>query len=209
MGKRLMRSADGFGTGRLSVLICLTACFAAGIMAGCFFAGILGADAQNHLSAYLNDYFTVLRDGEIVLPSLFSTVWELARWIVLVFALGLTALGVIGIPAVFLLRGFLLSYAVAVFVRLYGSMGLLAALAVFGASGIFVLPAFFILGVDGFESAKNMAGVFLGGGKGGFSFPDGYFRRAAGCCVLLAVSTAVQFGLTPLLMRAIAQLMAG
>lgn len=193
--------ASGF-----SVLIFLTVCFGAGALAGCFFAGLLGLDAQTQLSAYLNGYFTVLRGGEVILPSLFSTVWELCRWPALVFLLGLTALGAVGIPVVFGVRGFLFSYSVSVFVRLFGGSGLLAALAIFGVSGFFTLPALFLLGTGGFGSARVLAGALLGEGRHGSPFHRGYFVRAGGCCVLLAAGVLLQSWLTPVLLRAAAGL---
>lgn len=208
MKKRFAHMTDGSGSGQLSVLLCLTVCFAMGALAGCFFAGVLDADVQRHLSAYLNDYFAVLRDGEMVLPSLFSTIWELCRWPALVFVLGFTALGAAGVPAVFLIRGFLLSYSVAVLVRLFGTAGLAAAAAVFGISTAFVLPALFVLGTDAMGSAGALAMVFWGGEKRSALLWRGRLLHAGGCGLLLAVGVGAQLCLAPALLRTAAALLA-
>lgn len=204
MKKRFAHMTHGSEQGRLSVLLCLTACFAAGVLAGCFFAGVLGAEAQRHLCAYLGDYFAGLRDGELVAPSLFSTVWELCRWPLLVFVLGFTALGAVGVPVVFLVRGFLLSYSVSVFVRLFGVAGLAAAATVFGVCALFVLPVLFVLGADAMGSAWAQASVFWG--EHPVVFWPGRLVHAGGCALLLAAGTGVQLWLTPVLLRTAAGL---
>lgn len=205
--KRFTHMTDGSGLDQLSVVLCLTVCFAVGALAGCFFAGVLGADAQIHLAAYLGDYFTVIRDGETVLPSLFSTVWELCRWSVLAFILGFTALGAVGVPAVFLVRGFLLSYSAAVFVRLFGTAGMAAAVLVFGVSGVFGLPALFVLGADALGSAGALAAAFWGDGKRPALLWRGRLIHAGGCALLLAAGAGVQLWLTPVLLRTAAELL--
>lgn len=196
------------GPGRLSVVLCLTICFVAGVLAGCLFAGLLGAESLLRLSEYLDGYFGLMRGDSVSPPSPLSTVWELCRWPLLVFVLGFTGLGAVGIPAMFLLRGFLLSYSISVFVRLFGLSGLAAAAAVFGVSGVFVLPAFFVLGSDALESAGSLASLFLGRGKRPALFCPEQLVHIGGCVALLAAGTAVQLWLAPTLVRTAAELFA-
>lgn len=206
MKRRFQHILDRRSAEQLPDLICLSVCFAVGVILGCCFVGYLGEDAQTHLSAYLNGYFTVLRDGEIILPSLFSTVWELCRWPVLVFLLGFTALGVFAIPVVLCVRGFLLSFSVAVFIRLFGGVGALAALCVFGVSVFLTVPVLFLLGLSAFGTAKTLTSAFWGDGKRVNPFHTSYFARAGGCGVLLAVGVALQTWLAPALLQAVAGL---
>lgn len=209
MRKRIPHEKDAAESGHLAALFCLMVCFAAGTVFGCGFAGLLSGEAQERLFAYLNSYFSGLAAGGAVFPSLLSVVWELVRWPLLVFALGFTAFGLPGIPAAFVMRGFFLSYAVAVFVRLYGGAGLLVSLAVFGVAGFMTLPVLFVLGMDGLRNVKALTDAFREGGKRCFSFQSGYFSRAGGCCALLAAASAVQFWLSPLLLRAAADFLLG
>lgn len=206
MRKRLPHQLAALG--QLSVPLCLALCFGGGVAAGCFFAGLLGETVQTGLSDYLNGCFTGFRDGNVVLPSLLSTLWELCRWPLLVFLFGFTALGVLGVPAVFLARGFLMSYAVSVLVRLFGGAGFLAALVLFGLSGVFVLPALFILGSDALRRAAALAGSPTGEGRRVFSLREGQLVRVCSCCGLLVTGTLVQLWLAPVLLQAVAELLA-
>lgn len=190
-----------------SALFCLTVCFTVGIVGGCVFAGHLGADTQTRLLDYFCTYFAVLGGDETAVSSSLSAVWEIIRWPLLTFVLGFTALGVIGLPVVFSVRGFLLSYAVAVLVRLYGVTGLAISLAVFGVSGFLVLPALFTLGVDSFRGAGAMAVKLMGDGRRGFPPGRGRIFRAGCCGALLAVAAALQLQLTPALLAAAAKLL--
>lgn len=200
MRKRLL-----LGPGSELHLLCLTVCFAVGGAGGCLFAGRLGVDTQKRLLEYFGSYFAALGGDEAVSLSSLSAVWEIVRWPLLTFILGFTALGVIGLPVVFFIRGFLLSYAVAILVRLYGTSGLAVSLAVFGVSGFLVLPALFTLGVDSFREAGAMA-VKLAGEK---AAPPGRGRLLrAGCCgALLAVASVLQLRLTPVLLAAAVKLL--
>lgn len=201
MRKRLLRGPD---SELRSALLCLTVCFAVGSAGGCIFAGRLGPDTQTRLLDYFGGYFTaILDESEAVSPSALSAVWEILRWPVLTFLLGFTALGVVGLPAVFCVRGFLLSYAAAVLVRLYGVTGLAVSLAVFGVSTFLVLPALFILGVDSFRGAGTLA--VRQAGEAGRT--PGRLMRAGCCGVLLAVASALQLRLTPVLLAAAVKLL--
>lgn len=205
--KQLLDRLRGPGSEQRSALLCLTVCFAVGTVGGCVFAGLLGTDTQTRLLDYFGSYFMALRENGAIHPSLLSTLWEVTRWPLLAFLLGFTALGVVGLPVVFCVRSFLLSYAVAVLVRLYGVIGLLTALAVFGVSGFLVLPALFTLGVDAFRSAGSIAVKLMGDSRQ--SFPPGRGRLLrAGCCgALLSVASAAQIQLTPVLLAAAAGLL--
>lgn len=199
MKKPLLDRLSRPGAEHLSALLCLTVSFSAGAVCGCLFAGLLGANAQTHLFGYLDGYFELLRSSEPVRSSLLTAAWELLRWPLLVFVLGFTALGVVGLPVAFFARGFLLSYAVSVLVRIYGGVGLVTALSVFGISGFWVLPAMFTLGVDAFRHAGALTGK-----SSGRAAPPGRVRllRACVCCAALLVGVFLQVRLMPVLLKA-------
>lgn len=208
MKKQLLNRLRGPGLEQRSALLCLAVCFAAGTVGGCFFAGALDEDAATSLFDYFGGYFASIESGQALHLSLLSAVWEVVRWPLLAFVLGFTALGVVGLPVAFCVRGFLLSYAVSVLVRLYGVIGLVAALAVFGFSGFFVLPALFTLGVDAFRGAGSMTENLLGdNSRRTFSPGQGRLYRAGCCSLLLALAAALQFQLTPALLSAAAELL--
>lgn len=206
MRKRFSHMLDSSGLSRNSELFFLSMCFSIGITMGCLLASYLGENAQSHLSTYLDSYFTVLRDGKMILPSLFSTVWEFCRWPLLVFLFGFTVLGVIVLPLIFFVRGFLLSFSVAVFVRLFGSSGLLAALAIFGVSSFLVVPALFLLGIGALQTSKSFAGVFSRESKRNSPLYSDYFMRAGSCALLLTAGVLLQNWVTPILLQEVAAL---
>lgn len=199
MKKRFLIRLNGSVTEQGAALLCLAICFAVGAIGGCCFAGALGPEAGIRLTGCFDGYFSSLQTGSAALPSLPATVWELARWPLLCVLLGFTALGVAGLPVVFCVRGFLLSYAVSVFVRLYGSAGLPAALAVFGVSGFLALPVLFVLGVDAFQSSGALAWKLLGG-RAAYPSRRGRLLRACCCFALLAAAVIFQTQLTPVLL---------
>lgn len=207
MKKQLLNRLRGPRSEQCSALLCLAVCFAAGAVGGCFFAGALDKDAAANLFDYFGGYFASIEDGQAPHLSLLFSVWEVVRWPLLAFVLGFTVLGVVGLPVTFCVRGFLLSYAVSVLVRLYGTVGLVAALAVFGFSSFFVLPALFTLGVDAFRAAGFMTGNLLGDSRRSFSPGQGRLFRAGCCSLLLAMAAALQFQLTPVLLSAAAGLL--
>lgn len=207
MRKRLLDRLRGPDSEQLSALLCLTVCFAVGGVGGCIFAGRLGVNTQARLLDYFGYYFAALEDNTAFSLSSLSAVWEILRWPILTFFLGFTALGVVGLPVVFCVRGFLLTYAAAVLVRLYGITGLAVALSVFGVSAFLVLPALFTLGVDSFRGAGAMAVRQTGDNRR--ALPPGHGRLLrAGCCgVLLAVASVLQIRLTPVLLASAAKLL--
>lgn len=206
MKKPLLDCLSRPGAEHLSALLCLTVSFSVGAVCGCLFAGLLGANVQMHLFGYLDSYFALLHGGEPVHSSLLTAAWELLRWPLLVFALGFTVLGVVGLPVTFCARGFLLSYAVSVLVRIYGGVGLITALSVFGISGFWVLPAMFTLGVDAFRHACALSGRSFGEARRAVPLGRARLLRVCACCAALLVGIFLQVRLMPVLLKAAAGL---
>lgn len=177
-------------------------CFLASGAAGCLIAASAGSNCTTSLSEYLQNYLALFAEGETVMPSIWAIAWELGRWPLLVFLLGFTALGAIAIPAVFCVRGFLLAYAIASFVRVFGNSGLLMAFAVFGMAALVSVPVLFGLGAVMFPSSLRLAvGVF-----GERPVGPGLRERFAGlapCCALIALAVFFQWAVMPQLLHAI------
>ena len=77
--------------------------------------------------------------------------------------MGFTALGVIGLPVLFAVRGFLFSFSVACFCRLFGGAGLIPALFLFGLPALLWAPALFVLGAQGMLGAYGLLRRVTGG----------------------------------------------
>ncbi len=148
----------GEGDGQLVSLLFLSAFFFLGLLGGLLFAAL--GEASPELSDYLGAYFQVAGTEGGWSPSPWSAVWELIRWPVAALALGFTTLGVFCVPALLLARGFLLSYSVCLFLRLFGVGGLLAALVVFGVTALFALPVLFAVGCESFRACLGRLGRY-------------------------------------------------
>lgn len=100
------------------------------------------------LHAYVTGYLTAARAGEAAPPHMLSVVWSTIRWPVFAVLMGFTGLGLLGIPVLFSIRGFLLSFAITSFVRMFGGVGGVLAFLTFGVTGLVAIPVLFVLGVQ-------------------------------------------------------------
>lgn len=179
----------------LTRLAFLGICFAAGTLGGFFFSGWSERDLA--LSEYLCRYFQTVGEGSGIEPSLWASIWDLLRWPLAVFLLGSTAFGVIGIPLLLSMRGFLLSFAAATFARLFGLPGMAAALAAFGVSALATVPVLFVISTDAFHQSL--------GRLSGERSPS-WSQRAqtlTPCAGLLVLAVALQQTVMPALFTAV------
>lgn len=194
------------GSEGLARTVVLLVCFLGAGLAGCLAVKFAGEGGGQTLDAYLRGYVEMLREGSAAQASLWSVVWELCRWPLLVLLLGLTALGAVAIPAVFCARGFLLAYSIASFVRVFGTEGLPCALAVFGMTALSSVPVLFCVGALSFQSSLRLAvGVLEGRRDAGVSL-----ERLWGlipCGALLALGVALEYSLMPQLLTLASELL--
>ena len=152
MGKRgsirvgLLSSAR-LGLGLLGVM------FAVGGLIGMICAGCVNGESGAALGDYLNACLS--QEGGWQVP-VWSAAWRHLRFPLAVCLLSLTAAGVVGIPLVFGIRGFLFTFGVGCFCRLYGWPGVLPALALFGVPALVWAPVLFLLGLQGMGSALSL-----------------------------------------------------
>ncbi len=178
----MRRAAEAWrisGDGLIPVLAVTAACFLLGGLVGCLLASHIGGGGQESLAAYVEGFLRAAQAGEITAPALASLVWDTVRWPLLALLLGFTALGLLGLPLLFAVRGFLLAFSIASFVRLFGGVGCLLALLVFGVSGALSVPVLFVLGVQGLLAARVLAGRVWGDGKTPPPYGKLYFSAAA------------------------------
>ena len=152
----------------------------------------------------MEGFLRAAQAGEITAPALASLVWDTVRWPLLALLLGFTALGLLGLPLLFAVRGFLLAFSIASFVRLFGGAGCLLALLVFGVSGALSVPVLFVLGVQGLLPARVLAGRVWGDGKTPPPYGKLYFFRCGACAVALCVSLLLDCFVVPGLVSSLA-----
>lgn len=208
MGKSLSklfvyRNSDG----SLGLLV-TSICFFTGGIIGFFAVARLSSVSVEQLSTYLTSFWTCAGGGEVSAPALPALLWETLRWPFILLLLSGTAIGLLAIPALFAVRGFLFSFAVAAVIRVFGHFGSLLAFLLFGLTGLLSLPALFLLGTQRWNAARRIAvrpseeggGRMAGGRRELLSY--GVCGALFGLCILLeytavpALVTAVSAGLS-------------
>ena len=156
MNRRYSRKKDGLARKRFSVLLFLSICFLSGVVLGCIFASYSTVNVNSGLLEYIERYLALAQEDHVEWPSFFSVFLEVSRWPLAAGVLGLTLLGVVAVPFLFFIRGFLLSYAVSIFVCLLGRDGFMLAVAIFGVSALFSVAALFVIGAQAFTCGRVM-----------------------------------------------------
>lgn len=186
-------------SGRAAALWLLAAVFLAGSIAGCLTAGLWSGGGA--VTDYLDGYWAVLEQGTARVP-LLPVLWRVIRPHSAAFLLGLTALGVLGLPVLFCARGFCLCHACSVLFRLMGFRGLMFGACLFGVSAVLWLPALFELGVTGFEDSYALMRRVTGEGRYPLPVSAGRYWRRCGICFGLALAgAAAEYLLVPELVR--------
>lgn len=204
MGKRIRKKWD-LPSEQGTALAVLALSFLLGGIAGCVLAALADGPGGEELSAYLSDYLALAGEGRLP-RSLWSVLWGQLRVLLLALILGITALGVVGLPLTLGTRGFFFAFSSACFCRVFGARGLFPAFALLGLPALLWVPALFLAGVQGFSSARTLLRRGLGDSRGGMPWSGPYWCRA-GLCVGLALGAgALEYWVAPVLLRAAAQL---
>lgn len=148
---------------------------------------------------YLRQYFQTAGQGDGPAPSLSATVWDLIRWPLAAFLLGLAPVGAVGVPLLMGGRGFLLAFAATTFARLFHLPGVAASLAAFGVSVVIAVPVLFVVAEDAFRQSLSRL-------PGAASPPARWSDRAralAPCAGLLVLAVALQQTVMPALFSAV------
>ena len=104
MGMRIRKKWDLLSE-QAGTLAILAVCFLLGGAVGSLFASLSSGAGAQELSGYLTGYLT-LASEEGVPRSLWPILWGQLKGSLSVLVLGLTGLGVIGLPLLFGVRGF-------------------------------------------------------------------------------------------------------
>ena len=192
-GKRI---GGAFSWDKLTRLAALSVCFGLGALGGFLFSALSGDSPE--LLDYLRQYFRSAGGGGPE-PSLGAVIWDVARWPLAAFLLGLTPVGVAGVPVLMGARGFLLAFAAATFARLFYLPGLAAALTAFGMTVLVAVPVLFAVAEDAFRQSLSRL-------PGAASAPESWRERAqalAPCAGLLVLAVALQQTVMPALFSAV------
>lgn len=179
----------GFGS-----LVVLLICFWLGSVAGF----LLGVSAQGSgIADFFSDYFQLAAQGEIH-ASFLSVLWNCVRWPLVVALLGFSALGIVGIPVAFLLRGFLLSYAAASLAVSFGAQGVMVSGVLFAVTVLFEIPILFLFGSESFSASLGSLSASVPTVRKGYR-PE----VVLSCLGLTTVAIALQWSVAPSLLSSI------
>ena len=172
--------------------------FMAGGVIGSVLAGLMPQGSAQALADYLVAFLSLLEQGTFS-PELMPMLWEQLRLWLAMGILGLTALGVVGIPLLLGVRGFLLAFSVGGFCRVFGPAGLLPSVYFFGLAALLTMPVLFFSGMQGFERGLLLLSHALGVGE--YTGRVGSYLAVWLLCGLgLVVAVCVQVLLLPVLM---------
>ena len=140
---------------RDTVLLMISVGFLCGAILGGLVEGKVSADP--YILRFLQEHAQ-----ETLVPVLWRELWVTFRWPSAVIILSLLPFVGLTIPALFFLRGFLLSYGIVSLAAGSGFQGMLWAGLLFGPTCILTIPVMFILGT---ECLMKKAGSDKGGKK--------------------------------------------
>ena len=187
MGRRKKWKVDLL-SGQAAALILLSTSFLAGSVIGCVTAGLIH-DPSGALIEYVRGCIELMAHGGAT-PRFLPVLWDILRFPVVAVLLGFTALGIAGLPVLFAVRGFLLSYAVSVFYRILGFTGLVLGFILFGFSALVWMPVLFQLGVRGLLGAYGFFRRTMGDGRYPMRY-NGSFLICCGVCAAFACLCAM------------------
>lgn len=175
--------------------------FLGGVL-GCLAAGCIEGESGAALEEYMRAYLTVSRERGMKL-SIQGILWEQFRFPLCILLMSFTAFGVVCIPAVLMLRGFLFSFSIACFVRLFGWKGLLPAAVLFGFSALVWLPALFQLSILGLEQSWRLIQRCHGEKREELLRPSGGMISWGVCLTAFVLSAALEYLVVPHLLNGI------
>ncbi|MCD8147696.1 MAG: hypothetical protein LUD84_10570 [Clostridiales bacterium] len=160
--------------------------FALGGLLGCLFSAFLQGEGSAALTAYLESYLSLAEAEGAAQPGWWAVVWQVLREALAVGLLRFTVLGVLLVPLVMGVKGFLLSFAISAFARCYCWRGLGAALLLFGGPECLQVTALFLLAVESWLGAERRGRELRTGEE------RSDLRVYVVCLLLLAGSAALQ-----------------
>lgn len=191
-------------SGNTAAVLLLGALFLLGGALGCAAAGNVRGEAGAALEQYINAYLTLAGGSEMEVR-FFSVLWEQMRFPLLALLMGFTAVGIIGIPALFAVRGFVFAFSVACFCRLFGTAGLIPALFLFGLPALIWAPALFVLGMQTLGASCSMLRRCVGDSCRPEFCEGDYWVRCALCACAVALCVALEYLVLPALVGASAR----
>lgn len=183
--------------------------FALGSFLGFAASSAASADGAEAMHIYLEHFLSVAQEGQWVYPGVLSFLWESLRWPLVALLFGFSALGLICLPVLSGMRGFVLTFSVGAFVEAYGPNGATAALLILGIPALMSVPAFFLLSAQSFSASCKLASRGSGQGKRDLPYQRAYLFRCILSASFLGISMILDWFLVPTLTGGWASILLG
>ena len=141
-----MGSVKRSRTSGIWYILTVSCCFLVGGVLGSFLGMCTGGSGAAEIDLFLHDFLTLAGTREVIW-SVPAVLWHRGRWLLCCCILGLSSLGIVFLPVLFGLRGFLLAFGASCFVQVFGAMGLIPAVLLFGIPALLWTPGFLVCGV--------------------------------------------------------------
>ncbi len=207
MRKTVFKFLDLPSNGVTAALIVISIVFLIGGLAGCILAGRSAGEGEAALSGYLEGFFHAALSGDMFKPEFVMLLWKSIRWPLLAYIFGFTPIGLIGIPVLFLVRAFLLSFSIASFFHVLGLKGLLLAFSVFGLFSLVYLPILFVLGIQSFLKSGSIIGRITGETRRNIHSSHSDVLCCLVCFVSLLLCCFIEYSISPLILKSIAEML--
>ena len=169
-------------------LLVLFGCLLLGVLLGQWAYGAFCEGGKPQLQEYLLGYAKV--HAEEHQPSWWAVAWVYIRYPLAAFLLGFTAVGVLLLPWLVLMQGFLLSFSVACFSASLARGGVVLALSALGVRCLVTLPCLLLLAAKAWEESRRR-------GLGQEACDGVYILRFLLCLLLLLLGTVLERTVVP------------
>ncbi|NBD22657.1 stage II sporulation protein M [Paenibacillus glycinis] len=197
---------------QLSLYVFVFVLFVVGVVFGALMINALTLGQQQDLSDDIGQFILHIQNGttEQGGAAFMDRAWFQAKWLLLVWVLGLTVVGMPFVLALDFLKGVLVGFAIGMLVREFAWKGLLFALASVAPVNLIAVPAFLIASVSAVTFAVHVVKSRLFGRFGPLGRPLLSFTATAAFMLILLVGAAlVESYLTPILLKWAVPLVSG
>lgn len=134
---------------QLSLYVFVSVLFVVGAIFGALMVNALTLEQQQELAQDIDQYVKLMNDG--IMNGVSQTFWDRfifhAKWLLLIWVLGITVVGIPGVLALNFLKGALVGFSIGTLINQYSWKGVLLSLVSVAPQNIIIVPAMVIASV--------------------------------------------------------------
>lgn len=194
-----MKFVNKTGNSNLVVIITLSFLLFCGIIIGATASAYINSDTANELTNSINGLKALASDAQ----SYFTYLWSAFKYPLIIFAFSFSVIGVAAIPAIILCKGFFLGFSIGSVMKVFGNRGIAISLSALGISSFISIPCIILLSAFSLSASYKQIYMFSNKRRVITSsvFSKGYFFIYGIVSVILCIESALDFFLTPLIIR--------